>query len=213
MSSEFLGIALDVALIAMLSAALVYGFVLNRKINSLHQSRRELAQLFLQFDSTIIKAQKSVADLKEVANDTSRQLQVRIDDAGVLVNDLSYINDRASGLANKLESYIQQGRNKEFTPMTVDQKTNRIPERKLPELRTASQAMALPEKGSLSSVSTLETLLNKINQRIDRKKAPEAAPEPTRAANPMQSRPSKESLEKTRAENMLKALGLNQSIS
>ena len=63
MSSETLGIIFDSALIVMLSAALIYGFVLNRKINSLHQSRKELGKLFMQFDGTIIKAQKSLNNI------------------------------------------------------------------------------------------------------------------------------------------------------
>jgi len=215
MNAESLGIILDIALISLLCAAIIYGFILNKKINSLHQSRRELGQLFMQFDNTIVKAQKSVSDLKDAAKETSRELQVQINDAGVLVNDLSYINDRATSLANKLEAQIKQTRSQEFAPSTGDEKMRRINEhRTLPELRSASQPMTLPDKASLKSPSTLEALLTKINQRIDRKKE---VPQEKAASQWGQAQSAKpdpaKSTERKRAENMMKALGISQNAS
>lgn len=212
MNSETLGVILDAALIVMLSAALIYGFVLNKKINSLHQSRRELGKLFMQFDSTIIKAQKSVSDLKDAAKETSIELQRQINDAGVLLNDLSYINDRATSLANKLEKQIRDGRSKEFSSPANDEKVKRINERMMPEFRPANQPMALPEKASLKSASTLESLLNKINQRIDTKKQEKTkeAQAPKQTARVPQ--PAKTSQQK-HAETMMKAFGINENVS
>ncbi len=215
MNAESLGIVLDVALIALLCAAIIYGFILNKKINSLHQSRRELGQLFMQFDSTIVKAQKSVSGLKDAAKETSRELQMQINDAGILVSDLSYINDRATSLANKLEAQIKQSRSQEFAPSASDEKMRRINEhRTMPELRSASQPMTLPDKASLKSPSTLEALLTKINQRIDRKKETTQEKEPSQwgQARTAKTEPTK-TAEHKRAENMMKALGISQNAS
>lgn len=212
MSTESLGIVMDVALILMLAAALVYGVVLNRKINSLHQSRRELGKLFMQFDSTIVKAQKSVSDLKDAAKETAKELQAHINNAGILINDLNYINDRATSLANKLEGKIQEGRSHEFAPVVTDEKTKRINERRLPEYRPAKQPITGLPEGSLKSPSTLESLLTKINQRIDRKKENES-PAAGQVSKPQVTFSAKDSVQKKRTENMMKALGLNQNVS
>lgn len=221
MSTETLGVALDIALIVLLAAAFVYGFMLNRRISSLHQSRKELASLFHNFDNTILKAQKSVQELKQASLDASKNLQVQIDEANVLLNDLSYINDRAAGIADKLEYKIQanRGLERDASPMRpeVQQHASK------PAQKSVTANHQVPEKKStgMTNASTLEMLLERINNRIDNNsQAKHQEAERTTSkhsyATPERKQPSAEGIserDRTRAENVLRALSLRQKVS
>lgn len=97
---------LDFVIIALLLVAIVYGFVLNRKIMLIKDSKKELANLFKSFDDTILKAQKGINDLKIVSSEVSDGLQKKIDRATILMDDIVFLNERSADILKNMEKKV-----------------------------------------------------------------------------------------------------------
>ncbi len=97
---------LDFIVITLLVIAIVYGFMLNKKINLIHESKKELANLFKSFDNTILKAQNSVKDLKLASKDVQSELQKKIDKALLLADDLQFLSEKSIEAARRFEKMI-----------------------------------------------------------------------------------------------------------
>lgn len=97
-----LTIALNFVIIFLLVIAIVYGFILNGRINLIRNSGKELITLFRSFDDTILRAQNSVEDLKRVSGVISDGLQKKIDKAAIVIDDLDFLNEKGEKAADKL---------------------------------------------------------------------------------------------------------------
>ena len=97
-----LTIALNFIIIFLLVTAIIYGFILNRRINLIRESSRELSNLFRSFDDTILNAQNSVEDLKRVSTIVSDGLQKKIDRAALIIDDLEFLKEKSEKAADSL---------------------------------------------------------------------------------------------------------------
>lgn len=94
---------LDFVVIFLLTIAIIYGFMLNRKINLIHESKKELANLFKSFDNTIVQAQKGIEELKVASGSASIELQKRIDKAEILIDDIKFLNQKSLEIGKRLD--------------------------------------------------------------------------------------------------------------
>jgi capsule polysaccharide export protein KpsE/RkpR len=101
-----LSILLDIFLIVLLSLTMVFCFRLNNKILELKSGRKELLELIKTLDSGIIKTNSNIQDLKTMTNHSAYELNNLVEKAKELMNDLSFMNDTAQNLADKLEQSI-----------------------------------------------------------------------------------------------------------
>ncbi|MDB2414747.1 DUF6468 domain-containing protein [Rickettsiales bacterium] len=115
---------MDIVIVSMLSVAIFFGYRLSQKVNVIQSSKKELANLFKSFDDTIIRAQKSVDDLKKASYEASVGLQKQIDHANILMDDLSFMAERAVNTANKLENALSDSR-----AINIDDNVKRKPKK------------------------------------------------------------------------------------
>jgi hypothetical protein len=101
-----LTIALNFVIIFLLVTAIIYGFVLNKRINLIRESGKELSHLFRSFDDTILRAQKSVEDLKRISGAISEGLQKKIDKAALQIDELEFLREKASKAADDVSVAI-----------------------------------------------------------------------------------------------------------
>lgn len=94
---------LDYITILLLLVTILYAFKLNKKIVSLKDAKEDLSILMHGFDEAIMRAEMSISELKQLSSETSYDFQKKIDKANFLTNDLSFMTDRATELADKLE--------------------------------------------------------------------------------------------------------------
>ncbi len=97
---------LDFVVIFLLIIAIIYGFILNRRILLIQNSKKELANLFKSFDNTILKAQTSIDDMKKVSSEISGGLQQKIDKAAIIIDDLEFLSEKAVEITVKMENKI-----------------------------------------------------------------------------------------------------------
>ena len=101
---------LDVFLVALLAATLVYIARLNRRLDAMRAGREEFEALVKRFTSATEQAQANVNAMKAAADDAGKGLQEEIDRARGLREDLAFLADRANGLADQLEAAISRAR-------------------------------------------------------------------------------------------------------
>jgi hypothetical protein len=100
----------NIIMIFLLLVTIVFCWRLNNKIMALKESKKDLNQLVKTFDIAIIKTHKSIADLKVMSANSSAELQTYVAKATDMIEDLSYMNETAASLADRLESSIKIAR-------------------------------------------------------------------------------------------------------
>lgn len=103
-------VLLNIAVILLLGLTIFYCWRLNNKIAALKDSKKDLGSLVKTFDTAIIKTHSSIANLKNISNQSSNELQEYVHKASELISDLSFMNETASRLADRLEDAIRQAR-------------------------------------------------------------------------------------------------------
>lgn len=106
----YISLIIDLVVAGLLVATIVYCSVLNRKLATLRSSKQEMESLAGRLVESTQHAERALADLKSAANDTGEQLERRVAEARNLVDDLRFLVDKGSGLADRLASDIDKGR-------------------------------------------------------------------------------------------------------
>lgn len=104
---------LDILVAALLVATVAYAAVLNRKLNRLRTDRSGFEKLLASFTDATSRAEAGVARLQQVANASAAELDSRRDTAVGLRDDLEFLVARAEEQANRLETLIAKGRDRE----------------------------------------------------------------------------------------------------
>lgn len=145
------GLVLDVVLVALLAAALVYMAQLNRRLDALRAGRAELEALVKRFTESTQQAQSTIDSMKAAAASTGKGLQEEIDKARGLREDLAFLAERANGLADQLELAIARAR-PQAAPATVTRMPVRGEEQpSAPATRGATKAAPTAGPAPLSS--------------------------------------------------------------
>ncbi|MEQ8604429.1 MAG: DUF6468 domain-containing protein [Marivibrio sp.] len=110
MESHLLTIILDVVLVALLAAAILFGLKLNRHLSALRQSREELKGLLEEFARSTDRAEAALDGLKRGARENIAAVKETVDQAERLKDDLVFLTKRGEEAADRLESGITAAR-------------------------------------------------------------------------------------------------------
>ncbi len=105
--SEIVSLVIDGIITTLLIVTIYYCVKLNRYIAAIRDSRSELAEVITAFDEATLRAQKSITELKASTRKTAEHLQVRIEKAEFIADDLAYILDKANKAAGRLGSQTE----------------------------------------------------------------------------------------------------------
>ncbi len=141
-------LVVDLLLVLLLAAVLVYAVLLNRKLGELRDNKSELARLIANFNDATVRAESSIPRLRKAADDAKTNLQEKLDKAQMLKDDLAFMIDRGESMANRLESSVRMARG-ESLPATAPRAAEprgesryvetpvRAPEARAPEIRAS----------------------------------------------------------------------------
>jgi len=101
-------IVLDVFLVVLLSMAIGYGFILNRRIVALRKDQKNLDKLANKFAEATVRAEQSIYKLKSTTDAASMALEETVNGANTVRDDLEFLIDRGNRLADILETDIRQ---------------------------------------------------------------------------------------------------------
>lgn len=111
-----MSILLDVFLVVLLSMAIGYGVILNRRIVALRNDQKSLDKLATKFAEATIRAEQSIIKLKSTTDGASQSLGKAVDTAGLVRDDLEFLIDRGNKLADILETDIRQTERQQISP-------------------------------------------------------------------------------------------------
>jgi hypothetical protein len=114
-----LTLAMDVVVTVLLAATIVYCFLLNRRLDNMRAGQAELRGLIAEFNKATEKARASIADLRSASDDTGRILQDQIAKARSLADELAFMAETGTKLADRLAGGIEAGRRQSPKPVGV----------------------------------------------------------------------------------------------
>jgi septal ring factor EnvC (AmiA/AmiB activator) len=104
MTGLIANVLLNILLVGLLCATIGYCYVLNRRIKTLQDSKSELANLLKHFDQSTIKASETIIAMQTASKKIGDNIQMRIDKANYLMDDLAYSIDKGTKLTQQLEA-------------------------------------------------------------------------------------------------------------
>lgn len=105
-----LELIINLLIIVLLVPTIIYAYRLNKSLTLLRQNQNSLSRLISSLNDATLKAENSIPKLKNVTEASSQSLKDVVDNAKTLKDDLTFINERADNLADRLETVIHDGR-------------------------------------------------------------------------------------------------------
>jgi hypothetical protein len=105
-----LSFAGDAVVALLLIATIGYSMVLNRRLGAVRSDREKFEVLVRNLNAASQRAEVAVTNLRVTADDLSRRLEKKVEEARALGDDLTYMIERGDGLADKLANQIRVGR-------------------------------------------------------------------------------------------------------
>jgi hypothetical protein len=93
---------LDAVVAILLAATIGYAIQLNRRLNVLRSNRTEFDAIIAEFNDATRRAETSIHALRAAAEQGGKQLQLAIDKAQALRDELAFLVSRADDLAGKM---------------------------------------------------------------------------------------------------------------
>ena len=185
MNPAILSLLFDGTLALLLVITIGYCSKLSRRIRTLQDGRSELAEMITRFDKSTERATAAMAELQTVSKKITEGLQLKIDKANFLADDLAFLIEKSSKLATQLEQ-LQKQRSEPakaaFSPATsfaaqtfepvAHERTQ--PKPAAPAKSGLEQLIAASGQPQSPSVASIEAMLQKL-----------AAPPPSAAKRPL----------------------------
>ncbi len=105
-----LELIINLLIIVLLVPTIIYAYKLNKNLTLLRENQNSLSRLISSLNDATVKAESSIPKLKNVTEASSQSLKDVVDNAKTLKDDLTFINERADNLADRLENVIHDGR-------------------------------------------------------------------------------------------------------
>ncbi|MEH6476858.1 MAG: DUF6468 domain-containing protein [Sneathiella sp.] len=99
-------VLLDLALMILLGATIAYCINLSRKLSVMRNAQAELGKAAQQFDQAIVRSKLGIADLKNASEKAGTELQLEIDEASQLLEEMKLINASSSRIADRLQESV-----------------------------------------------------------------------------------------------------------
>lgn len=101
-----LGLIFDALIAGLLVATIAYAAVLNRKLGALRGAKSEMEALLAGFSESTERAGSGVESLKQEAGRSGSALQSKVEAARGLVDDLGFLIERGTKLAERLDEGV-----------------------------------------------------------------------------------------------------------
>ena len=104
----YLNILLDVALIGLLVVGISYAVKLSKQLAGMRAARVEMERFIFDFNTTVVRAEKGVNNLKNAARSAGDDLEKLIEKGQMLRDELQFLTESADLIANRLSSSATQ---------------------------------------------------------------------------------------------------------
>ncbi|HRQ62133.1 MAG TPA: DUF6468 domain-containing protein, partial [Alphaproteobacteria bacterium] len=105
-----LPLIMDVVVLVVLAVTIYYAVRLSAGLNAFRQYRHEFANVLAQLSRNIEQANSAILGLKEASRSSGEHLQELVDQARLLADELTLINQAGDSLAGRLEGLAEKSR-------------------------------------------------------------------------------------------------------
>ena len=85
---------LNLAIITLLIIAIIYAMILNHRLNSFKEGKKEITKTILSFNQVVQNAETTLSQLQKSTKNITEQLKIEINKASLLRDDLVLILDK-----------------------------------------------------------------------------------------------------------------------
>ncbi len=110
MTLNILSLIANLMIVGLLMATISYCWVLNKRIKMFQDGKSELANLLKYFDESTSRASETIVALQSASKKIGETIQVRIDKANYLMDDLAFMMEKGNRLADQLEANLAVNR-------------------------------------------------------------------------------------------------------
>ena len=97
---------LNIAIITLLVVAIIYAMILNYRLNSFKDGKKEISKTIYSFNQVVQNAETTLSQLQKSTQNIAEQLKIEIQKASLLRDDLVLILDKNS---QKINDKRQEG--------------------------------------------------------------------------------------------------------
>lgn len=101
---------LELLLVGLLIATMFHALRLERALGVLKRDRAALEELVAGFNASTRAAEQGIERLRDAADGAGRQIARQVEVATSLKDDLTFLSERGTVLADRLELLVRQGR-------------------------------------------------------------------------------------------------------
>ncbi len=101
-----MNLLLDVLLVVLLTATVVYCFMLNRRLGQLRNAQGDMAALVQSFDQSTERARSSIDELKATAGAVGLELEARVAKARDMLDELQLVTTSGERVAERIEKGV-----------------------------------------------------------------------------------------------------------
>lgn len=144
---------LEIALIGLLLATMFHAVRLERALGVLKRDRAALEELVSGFNDSTRAAEQGIERLKQAADGAGRQIARQVEAANRLKDDLVFLNERGTTVADRLDHLVRAGRSLDLASSRPTTPTVSAPMPE-PEPEPAPHEIPLPEVPPLDPTGT-----------------------------------------------------------
>lgn len=105
-----ISLVMDVIILVALAVTIYYAVRLSRSLNVFRQYRQEFSNVLGQLSHNIEQANAAILGMKEASRSSGEHLQELVDQARLLADELTLINQASDSMAGRLETLAEKGR-------------------------------------------------------------------------------------------------------
>jgi hypothetical protein len=159
-----LSLIMDGVVALLLATTIYYCWRLNRFISIIREGKEELSLAVRDFNDAIVKAEASVEEFKQNSRQVIERLQVKIEKAEFMADDLAYLMEKANKSADRLQQSIHPASHApavnpaKTAPARTGERTMENPARATVATKPmANTKAAVGQKSGLESLARTET--------------------------------------------------------
>lgn len=107
---SYFSLGLDIVVAGLLVATIAYAAVLNKKLATLRSTRQEMETLAARLVESTQQAERALGELRQAAGQDGGRLERQVTEARNLAEDLRYLVDKGTSLADRLTTEIGKSR-------------------------------------------------------------------------------------------------------
>lgn len=173
MTYAIISLLLNVFVTSLLGVTIFFCLKLNKRIRILQDSKSELAQLIEKFDLSTQQATFSIQEIHKASKKINENIQVKLDKANYLADDLAFMIEKANKMADRMEGNISSSRGPVTRPSAgIDPRAKAAREEPREEMndsgggfeKIAARSQRKPDGASNGGGKTLDTMMERLSE-------------------------------------------------